>query len=176
VSRSQKIRTRPVDETRRLRRTRTHSCWDHIIAAPLWPLHGVNLGTLLRTCEAAGACLAVPKYPWVPAALERGYTITQRGCVHWVRPDPVTWLKDQHGRGDTDIVAVELADEAIRIADLPAARQRTIMVLGHESTGIPDEAMEYIHRAVEIPMIGSGTTLNVAVAGSMGIYKLAGLL
>ena len=30
---------------------RSHSCWGHIIAAPLWPLHGVNLGTLLRTCD-----------------------------------------------------------------------------------------------------------------------------
>jgi tRNA (guanosine-2'-O-)-methyltransferase len=30
--------------------------------------------------------------------------------------------------------------------------------------------------AVEIPMIGTGESLNVAVAGSLGLYKLAGLL
>ena len=29
--------------------------------------------------------------------------------------------------------------------------------------------------AVEIPMIGTGTSLNVAVAGSLVLYKLAGL-
>jgi tRNA (guanosine-2'-O-)-methyltransferase len=71
---------------------------------------------------------------------------------------------------------VELADEAIRVGDLKPADHRTIMVLGHEKTGIPDEALEYIDMAVEIPMIGAGTTLNVAVAGSMVLYKLAGLL
>jgi tRNA G18 (ribose-2'-O)-methylase SpoU len=30
--------------------------------------------------------------------------------------------------------------------------------------------------AVEIPMIGCGTTLNVAVAGSLVLYRLAGLM
>jgi tRNA (guanosine-2'-O-)-methyltransferase len=118
----------------------------------------------------------VPHYPWVPQALDKGYTIPQRGCVHWVRPNPLTWLKTQHARNDTTIIAVELADEAIRVADLPPAKTRTIMVLGHEQNGIPDEALEYIDTAVEIPMIGAGTTLNVAVAGSLVLYRLAGLL
>jgi tRNA (guanosine-2'-O-)-methyltransferase len=30
--------------------------------------------------------------------------------------------------------------------------------------------------AVEIPMVGAGHSLNVAVAGSLILYKLAGLL
>ena len=30
--------------------------------------------------------------------------------------------------------------------------------------------------AVEIPMIGSGKSLNVAVAGSLVLYRLAGFL
>jgi tRNA (guanosine-2'-O-)-methyltransferase len=29
---------------------------------------------------------------------------------------------------------------------------------------------------VEIPMVGHGLSLNVAVAGSLALYKLAGLL
>jgi tRNA G18 (ribose-2'-O)-methylase SpoU len=91
----------------------------------LWPLHGANLGTLLRTCDAVG---------------------------------------------------VELAEEAIRLADLPAARRRTIAVLGHEQTGIPPEAVELLDVAVEIPMVGSGASLNVAVAGSLVLYRLAGLI
>jgi tRNA (guanosine-2'-O-)-methyltransferase len=45
------------------------------ICAPLWPMHGANLGTLLRTCDAVGACLAVPRLPWVPEALARGNTL-----------------------------------------------------------------------------------------------------
>jgi len=63
----------------------------------------------------------------------------------------------------------------VRLADLAPARERTIAVLGHERTGIPPEALEYLDVVVEIPMIGTGASLNVAVAGSLVLYKLAGL-
>jgi tRNA G18 (ribose-2'-O)-methylase SpoU len=72
------------------------------------------------------------------------------------------------------IVGVELADEASRLADLPVADRRTIMILGHEATGIPPQGLDLIDYAVEIPMVGTGHSLNVAVAGSMALYKLAG--
>jgi tRNA (guanosine-2'-O-)-methyltransferase len=58
----------------------------------------------------------------------------------------------------------------------PAARERTIIVLGHEQTGIPAEALDLLDVAVEIPMVGSGASLNVAVAGSLVLYRLAGFL
>ena len=170
------IRKRSKRELLTQRRRHPHGCWDHLIAAVPWPLHGVNLGTLLRTCEAAGACLAVPRYPWIPQALNKGYTAPQPACVHWIKPDPVTWLGEQHQRDDTMIIGVELCDESIMLGGLKPARKRTIMVLGHEQSGIPDEALDSIDYAVEIPMLGTGTTLNVAVAGSMVLYRLAGLM
>jgi tRNA (guanosine-2'-O-)-methyltransferase len=49
-------------------------------------------------------------------------------------------------------------------------------VLGHEQTGIPPEALDLLDAAVEIPMIGSGKSLNVAVAGSLVLYRLAGFI
>jgi tRNA (guanosine-2'-O-)-methyltransferase len=67
-------------------------------------------------------------------------------------------------------------DNAVRLADLPAARQRTVMVLGNESSGIPEDALPLLDTAVEIPMMGTGLSLNVAVAGSLVLYKLAGLV
>lgn len=136
-------------------------------------MHGANLGTLLRTCDAVGACLAVPRLPWVPEALARGNTLRQPACVHWTGRDACGWLARQKSAGSC-IVGVELADEAVRLGDLPAARQRTIAVLGHEQTGIPAEAVDLLDLAVEIPMIGSGASLNVAVAGSLVLYRLAG--
>jgi tRNA (guanosine-2'-O-)-methyltransferase len=168
-------RVTPRREIKRQRRGRGHSCWDHLIVAPLWPMYGVNLGTLLRTCDAVGACMAVPRLPWVPEALERGNTLRRPACVHWTGRDQLAWLERQRTQG-TRIVGVELADEAVRLADLPAARERTVIVLGHERDGIPDEAMELVDVAVEIPMIGVGASLNVAVAGSLVLYRLAGFL
>lgn len=141
-----------------------------------WPLHGVNAGTLLRTCEAVGACLYIPHYPWVPQALSKGYTLSQRADVHWIRPNALGWLKAQHEREDTAVIAAEQADEAVRLADLKPASQRTVMVLGSESSGIPDDALEYLDGAVEIPMIGTGTSLNVTVAASLVLYRLVNLI
>jgi tRNA (guanosine-2'-O-)-methyltransferase len=169
------IRARTRRDIARQRRARGHPCWDHIIAAPLWPLHGANLGTLLRTCDAVGACLAVPRLPWVPEALARGNTLRRPACVHWAGRDACGWLAQQRSAGSR-IVGIELADEAIRLADLPTARQRTIAVLGHEQTGIPPEAIDLLDVAVEIPMVGTGASLNVAVAGSLVLYRLAGFL
>jgi tRNA (guanosine-2'-O-)-methyltransferase len=83
-------------------------------------MHGTNLGTLLRTCDAVGACLAVPPFPWVDEALARGNTLRRP------RREP--------------------------------------------------QALDLIHYAVEIPMVGTGHSLNVAVAGSLVLYKLAGLM
>jgi tRNA (guanosine-2'-O-)-methyltransferase len=138
-------------------------------------MHGANLGTLLRTCDAVGGCLAVPRLPWVPEALARGNTLRHPACVHWTGRDACAWLREQRTAG-TRIVGVELAEEAIRLGDLPAARRRTIAVLGHEQTGIPAEAIDLLDVVVEIPMIGSGASLNVAVAGSLVLYRLAGFL
>ena len=138
-------------------------------------MHGVNLGTLLRTCDAVGACMAVPRLPWVPQALARGNTLRRPACVHWTGRDAYQWLADQRLAGYR-VVGIELADEAIRLADLPAARERTIAVLGHEQTGIPPEALDLLDAAVEIPMIGTDASLNVAVAGSLVLYRLAGFL
>lgn len=132
-------------------------------------MYGVNLGTLLRTCDAAGACMAVPRLPWVPDALAKGNTLRAGACVHWVNPLP--WLASRRDR----VLGVELAENAIRLADLPMAREPTVVVLGHEATGIPAEALDLLDAVVEIPMIGTGASLNVAVAGSLVLYKLAGL-
>jgi tRNA (guanosine-2'-O-)-methyltransferase len=137
-------------------------------------MHGTNLGTLLRTCDAVGACLAVPRFRWVDEALARGNTLRRSSCVHRVA-DPVDWLQAQRTAG-SQVVGVELADESIRLADLSIAAGRTVMVLGHESTGIPPEAVDLLDMVVEIPMIGTGDSLNVAVAGSLVLYKLAGLI
>jgi tRNA G18 (ribose-2'-O)-methylase SpoU len=166
------VRTRA--ELRGQRRRQAHRCWDHLLAAPLWPKYEANLGTLLRTCDAVGACLVVPRRPWIDDALSRGNTLRKASCVHRV-DHPLDWLARQRAGGST-IVGVELADDAVRLGDLPAARRRTVMLLGNESDGIPYEALSMLDSVVEIPMVGSGHSLNVAVAGSLVLYKLAGLL
>jgi tRNA (guanosine-2'-O-)-methyltransferase len=166
-------RQRQPSEIRQQRRDRPHGCWDHLVVAPLFVAYEANLGTLLRTCDATGACMAVPHTPSARAALRRGNTLRGRSCVHWVGK-PSNWLRRQRERG-ARVVGVELADDATRLADVAPAREKTIVVLGHEHGGIPDDVWALLDDVIEIPMIGAGSSLNVAVAGSLVLYKLAGL-
>lgn len=167
-------KTKPRD-LRAQRRTRPHSCWDHLIVAPLWVAYDANLGTLMRTCDAIGACLAVPRTPHYRDALKIGDTLKRRRpCIHWVTPSKESWLAEQRERGKR-LVAVELAEGAISLPRLEPARESTVLLLGHEYHGVPDDVLEGVDQCVEIPMIGRGASLNVAVAGSLVAYRLAGL-
>ena len=123
-----RIRTR--QEIRRQRRPRRHQCWNHLIVAPLWPKHGVNLGTLLRTLD--GVAYVWP-YHGCPGYPKRSIREIRCGRAHASTGSTATsaggWGASQP---KTQILGVELTDESIRLADLPAARTRTDVVLGNE--------------------------------------------
>jgi tRNA (guanosine-2'-O-)-methyltransferase len=161
-------------DLRRRRRDRGHACWDHLLVAPLWVAYGANLGTLLRTCDAVGACMAVPDTEHYRTALAKGDTLARRPCIHWVDSGKRRWVGRQRSLG-WRIVAVELAEDATALPRLPPAPGRTVVLLGHEHDGIPDDIVAEADECVEIPMVGRGASLNVAVAGSLVLYRLAGL-
>lgn len=144
--------------------------------APLWVAFQANLGTLLRTCDAVGACIAVPDTRHYRDALAQGDTLgpRRRPCTHWVRMSKDRWVERQRADG-WRIVAVELAEHAVALPRLEPAAQRTIVLLGHEWHGIPEEHVAAADMCVEIPMVGQGASLNVAVAGSLVLYRLAGM-
>jgi tRNA (guanosine-2'-O-)-methyltransferase len=95
--------------------------------------------------------------------------------VHWITSNKDRWIAQQRAAG-WQIVAVELAEGAVALPRLEPARRRTVVLLGHEWHGIPDEHVEAADLCVEIPMIGQGASLNVAVAGSLVLYRLAGMV
>lgn len=161
---------------RRQRRDVRHRCWSHLVVAPLWVAYEANLGTLLRTCDAVGACIAVPDTRHYWDALAKGDTLghRRRPCIHWVRPSKEAWLKRQRDEG-WQLVAVELAEGAVALPRLEPARAPTVVLLGHEYYGVPEEVVDSADLCVEIPMVGLGASLNVAVAGSLVLYRLAGL-
>lgn len=94
--------------------------------------------------------------------------------IHWLDRSKLEWISTQRERGSV-ILAVELADDATPLGRLAPAHTRTVVLLGHERYGIPDEAWPLLDEVVEIPMAGRGASLNVAVAGSLVLYRLAGL-
>jgi tRNA (guanosine-2'-O-)-methyltransferase len=98
--------------------------------------------------------------PWLA-----GRTSTGRSKLSWIREE----------RETSRIVADEVAEDATLLTRLAAARTRTVVLLGQHD-GVPAEKWDLIDEVVEIPMVGQGSSLNVAVAGSLVLYRLAGLM
>lgn len=94
--------------------------------------------------------------------------------MHWIATNKDRWISEQRAAG-WKIVAVELAEGAVALPRLGPAKQRTVVLLGHEWHGIPEEHVEAADMCVEIPMLGQGASLNMAVAGSLVLYRLAGM-
>lgn len=118
--------------------------------------------------------MAVPRTRHYRDALDRGDTLPRRACIHWVAPSKEEWIEQERNRGSA-VVGVELAEDALPLTRLEPARQRTVVLLGHERLGLPLEAWPLLDDVIEIPMVGRGASLNVAVAGSLVLYRLAGL-
>ena len=125
-----------------------------------------NLGVLMRSAEAAGLAeifiVGDPRYH--PGAA--------RGVDRRV---PLTWLHDclelidlADARGYS-LVAVQQSP-ASRRYDLASYPPRPLFLLGAEAAGLPKELMLAAELLVEIPMLGSIDSLNVAVAGSVVLF------
>lgn len=164
--------TKAKDEVRAERRRTRAGQLPTLWVACLWPKNGLNLGTLVRTCDAVGAGLVVTHGESATKALRQGDTIGLHNVwLSYVR-DPLTYLAGFRGHR----AAIELATDSRPIAGLALVDEPTVLVLGHENYGIPDEAWQHIDAAYEIPMVGVGNSLNVAVAGSLALYAASGLL
>ncbi len=118
--------------------------------------------------------MAVPKTTHYRQALDKGDTLPVRPHLHWITDAKLAWVRQQQTEGKR-IVVVELTDTSIPLCMLEAASEPTVLLLGHEAAGVPDEVCALADDVVQIPMVGVGVSLNVAVAGSLVAYRLAGL-
>jgi len=117
--------------------------------------------------------MAVPETDHYRQALKRGDTLSTRPCIHWVE-SKLGWIERVRSAG-AQIIGVELHEDSIPLQQVGQATGRCVILLGHEHSGLPPEVWTYLDQIVEIPMLGVGQSLNVAVAGSLVLYKLAGL-
>jgi len=143
------------------------------IAMP-WVKNGLNLGTLARTCDALHARLVVPSTSTAIQALRKGDRGKFALDLADLQPSVLAWIAGARAAGSR-VVGVELAYGAVPLGELAPATGPTVIVLGNEGHGIPASAFHLFDELVEIPMAGVGSSLNVAVAGSLVAYRLAGL-
>lgn len=131
-----------------------------------------NLGTILRTIDSAGAsgCILVGEStdPYHPRAIRagRGALFSVR-VVHAADMDAVwTWARRRHVQ---TVATSARAERSIWQAELPLP---LLFILGNEHEGLPQSAIDAADQRVTIPMRGSMSSLNVAVAAALLLYEV----
>jgi RNA methyltransferase, TrmH family len=129
-----------------------------------------NLGTIVRTCDAAGAAglvlLGGSTDPYDPAAVR-----ASMGAVFGLRLARaswdafVAWAQEDGVR----LVGTSARDgEHYREADFG---ERTVLLLGSEREGLSAEQRAACDVLVSIPMRGRASSLNLAVAAGVLLYE-----
>lgn len=141
---------------------------------PLLALDGVqdpgNLGTLLRTAEAAGFGGALlgegTADPFSPKAMRGSMGAVLRLPVETV-PDLANRLEELVGEG-WEVAATVMQGEDF-FAREPMKRQR-VLVIGSEGSGISPAVLDVCTLRFTLPMAGGAESLNAAVAAGIMMF------
>lgn len=130
-----------------------------------------NVGTLLRSAEAAGVHgVVVPRRrqaPLTPAAVKASAGATEHLLIAPV-DDLAGALADLHVRGLRVVAADAAAPLSYREADL---RGPLALVVGSEGRGLSAAVRRRCDLFVRIPLHGAVGSLNAAVAGSILLFE-----
>ncbi|MEP6624053.1 MAG: RNA methyltransferase [Acidimicrobiia bacterium] len=131
-----------------------------------------NLGTIIRSAEAAGAVAIVTGDgvdPWNPKVV-RGSAGAVLGVPIVTVADVSAALATLRTRGWRAVGAAAEATEDYTTAPLSGS---VAIVLGSEAHGLPAEVTAVLDASVRIPMTGAIESLNVAVAASILMFEAA---
>ncbi|MBI3618792.1 TrmH family RNA methyltransferase [Candidatus Peregrinibacteria bacterium] len=132
-----------------------------------------NVGSFFRTCDAfAIERIYLSGYTGCPPRKEITKTaIGAEEFVPWEKvTDPVVTLEALKKNG-WQIAGLELTSDAIRLQEFHP-KSNICVVVGHELTGVPPELLRLCDVTIQIPMLGTKESLNVAVAVGIALYQL----
>lgn len=135
-----------------------------------------NVGSIFRTADGAGVshiyCCGTTPTPEHPKIIKTG--LGAEGFVPW------TYLRNaldvfdliQPGTLVYSLEAVEGAVDLFNEVNQTDSSSSVLLILGNEVSGIDPELMRRSERVLSLPMIGTKTSLNVAVAAGIAIYAV----
>lgn len=146
----------------------------HVLLDNIRSMH--NVGSVLRSSdsflvEKVYLCGITPKPPHREI---RKTAIGAEESVDWeAHEDALALAKKLKADGYT-ILALEQTDASL---DLPKfqtdlAKEKYVLILGHEVEGVQQELIDLCDYALEIPQFGTKHSLNVSVAAGIALYQL----
>jgi TrmH family RNA methyltransferase len=130
-----------------------------------------NLGTIIRTADAAGATGVILSRGTVDLFNSKVVRASMGSIFHLpiVRIKELVETLDKLKKNQLRIVAADhRASQDYHQADLsgPAA-----ILVGNEGAGLPNEVLRLADETVKIPMPGQAESLNVGVASGIILYE-----
>jgi len=130
-----------------------------------------NLGTIIRTADAAGASgVILIGETTDPFALETvRATMGSVFAIPVVRTSPADFLKWQRTAG-VSVVATHLKG-AVDYRKPDFSARPVVILMGNEQAGLPDDLAEAADIRVRIPQQGRADSLNLAVATGIMLFE-----
>src|SRR5699024_1634300 len=129
-----------------------------------------NLGTLIRTADAAGLDLVVLEKGTADPYQDKVMRASQGSVFHIpiVSKDLATFIDEFDG--EVYGTALENAITYNQIQN----KEKFALLLGNEGEGVKPELLDKTTQNLTIPIYGKAESLNVAIAGSIVMYHLKG--
>lgn len=140
--------------------------------AAVQPQDPGNLGSLLRTLDAAGGetliVLDGGVDPWHPQAVR-----ASMGAHFWKRIVPARFAEFTAWAQAQGVQVVGSSTHAELDYCAAEVRRPAVLLLGSEREGLSAEQLAACEQVVSLPMRGKVTSLNLAVAAGILLYKLS---
>ncbi len=132
-----------------------------------------NVGSIFRTADAFG-CEAIYLCGITSTPPHREIHKTALGAedsVDWKYEKDILNVLSALKNSGYMIAAVEQVHEGIQLNNfLPEKNKKYAFVLGHEITGVSDDALKFCDIFIEIPQSGTKHSLNVSVSAGIVLW------
>lgn len=134
-----------------------------------------NVGGLFRLADALGLERLVLTGS-TPVPPNRKLRLTSRATENFVpfeyHAEPIAVISSLKNDGYR-ILALEITSASVDIRELDLGREEKVcLVLGNESTGINPLLLSACDNTVHIPMQGSNSSMNVAMAAGISCFEI----
>ncbi|MBI5972157.1 TrmH family RNA methyltransferase [Staphylococcus caledonicus] len=129
-----------------------------------------NLGTLIRTADAAGLDLIVMEKGTADAYQDKVLRASQGSVFHI--PVITTELNEFISQFEGPVYGTAL-ENAVSYKEV-TTQESFALLLGNEGEGVNKELLAHTSQNLTIPIYGKAESLNVAIAGSILLYHLKG--
>lgn len=134
----------------------------------------LNVGAIFRTCDAAGVrklyLSGISPYPPHNRIPKTALGAEER--VEWERnTSSLDLAKKLKSEGHT-LICVEQTPKSRRY-DQVTYPENSVLIFGHEITGVSPEILEIADMHVQLPMFGSKESLNVATTVGIMAYHVS---